>query len=253
MEKAVGAYTPEQIAKYVAETEKKWISEHGFARLTSNIGILIAHGRLPDKKDLFRRMMDICCAQIPKAKSRHGYVTGNDFAVKEIVLCLDEVARAKAFPKEQVDAWRAGIASIVPVTTYSCQPKPGSKTAHNWCVFGAASEQARVWGGLGGDTNYVERYVSDQLRFFDPNAMYKDPNQPMVYDFVTRLQFATALDLGYDGPSRAVFSVSCTNMPPLRWESVLSSATGQPIRASSMRTATDTTAVSRRAAKSAST
>ena len=25
----------------------------------------------------------------------------------------------------------------------------------------------------------------------------------MVYDFVTRLQFATALDLGYDGPSRA--------------------------------------------------
>ena len=44
MEKAVGAYTPEQIEKYVAETEKKWISEHGFARLTSNIGILIAHG-----------------------------------------------------------------------------------------------------------------------------------------------------------------------------------------------------------------
>ena len=117
MEKAVGAYTPEQIEKYVAETEKKWISEHGFARLTSNIGILIAHGRLPDKKDLFRRMMDLCCEQIPKAKSRHGYVTGNDFAVKEIVLCLDEVARAKAFPKEQMDAWRAGIASIVPATT----------------------------------------------------------------------------------------------------------------------------------------
>ena len=92
MEKAVGAYTPEQIAKYVGESEKKWISEHGFARLTSNLGILVAHGRLPDKKDLFRRMMDICCAQIPKAKSRHGYVTGNDFAVKEIVLCLDEVA-----------------------------------------------------------------------------------------------------------------------------------------------------------------
>lgn len=203
MEKAVGAYTPEQIAKYVDETEKKWISEHGFARLTSNLGILVAHGRLPDKKDLFRRMMDICCEQIPKAKSRHGYVTGNDFAVKEIVLCLDEVSRAGVFPKEQVDAWRAGIASIVPATTYSCQPKSGSKTARNWCVFGAASEQARAWGGLGGDTNYVERYVSDQLRFFDQNAMYKDPNQPMVYDFVTRLQFATALDLGYDGPSRA--------------------------------------------------
>ena len=203
MEKAVGAYTAEQIAKYVDQAEKEWISEHGFARLTSNIGILVAHGRLTEKKDLFKRMMDICCEQIPKAKSRHGYETGNDFAVKEIVLCLDEVARAGAFPKGQMDAWRAGIASIVPADTYSCQPKPGSKTARNWCVFGAASEQARAWGGLGGDTNYVERYVSDQLRFFDPNAMYKDPNQPMVYDFVTRLQFAVALDLGYDGPSRA--------------------------------------------------
>ena len=84
-------------------------------------------------------------------------MTGNDFAVKEIVLCLDEVARAGMFPKEQMDAWRAGIASIVPETTYSCQPKPGSKTARNWCVFGAANEQARAWAGLGGDTNYVER------------------------------------------------------------------------------------------------
>ena len=225
MEKAVGAYTSEQIATYVGETEKRWIKEHGFARLTSNIGILIAHGRLPDRKELFRRMMGLCCEQIPKAKKRHGYETGNDFAVKEIVLCLDEVARAGVFPKEQVDAWRAGIASIVPATTYSCQPKPGSKTAHNWCVFGAASEQARAWAGLGGDTNYVERYVSDQLRFFDPNAMYKDPNQPMVYDFVTRLQFATALDLGYDGPSRAALEALMLKSADITL--VLQSATGE--------------------------
>ena len=33
--------------------------------------------------------------------------------------------------------------------------------------------------------------------------MYKDPNQPAVYDFVTRLQFMHILDWGYDGPSRA--------------------------------------------------
>ena len=32
------------------ETGKKWISEHVFACLTSNMGILIAHGLLLDKK-----------------------------------------------------------------------------------------------------------------------------------------------------------------------------------------------------------
>ena len=203
MEKAVSAYTDEQIDKYVEETEKKWIKEHGFPRLTSNIGILIAHGRMQGRKTLFRRMMDICCSQIPKAKKRHGYKTGNDFSVKEIVLCLDELVRAGTFPQKQLDVWRVGIASIEPRTTYSCRPKPGSKSSNNWCVFGAASEQTRAWIGLGGDKTYVERYISDQLRFFDANGMYKDPHQPMVYDFVTRLQCAVALSLGYDGLSRA--------------------------------------------------
>ena len=205
MEKAVGAYTPEQISEYVETTERDWIKEHGFPRLTANIGVLVSHGRLKDKKELFVRMMDICCAQIPTTRTRNkgkGEI-GNDFAVKEIVLCIDEAARSGLFPKEKIDSWRAGMASIVPDKTYSCRPKPGSKTAHNWCVFGAASEQARAWAGLGGDTAYTERYISDQLRFFDPNGMYKDPNQPMVYDMVTRLQFALAMHLGYNGPSRA--------------------------------------------------
>jgi len=205
MEKAVGAYTPEQMAKYVDETERDWIKEHGFPRLTSNIGILVAHGRLKDKKALFERMMDICCRQIPTVRIRNkgkGEI-GNDFAVKEIVLCLDEVARAGLCPKEKIDSWRAEIASIVPDDTYSCRPKPGSAKARNWCVFGSASEQSRAWAGLGGDLEYVERYLGDQLRFFDPNAMYKDPNQPIVYDMVTRLQYALALSLGFNGPSRS--------------------------------------------------
>ena len=203
MEAAVGAYTPERTADYVRRVEKGMIKEHGFHRLTANIGILIAHGRLAEKKELFKHMMDLCCRQIPVAYVKNGSQVGNDFGVKEIVSCLLEVEKAGIFPKEVTDAWRADLAKAVPETTYTCRPRLGDPKAHNWAVFAAASEQARTFAGLNGVPAFTEKYVKDQLRFFDANGMYKDPNQPMVYDGVTRLQFAVALHFGYDGPSRA--------------------------------------------------
>ena len=203
MEAAVGAYTPERTADYVRRVEKSMIKEHGFHRLTANIGILIAHGRLAEKKELFKHMMDLCCRQIPVAYVKNGSQVGNDFGVKEIVSCLLEVEKAGIFSKDVTDGWRADLAKAVPETTYTCRPRLGDPKAHNWAVFAAASEQARTFAGLNGVPAFTEKYVKDQLRFFDANGMYKDPNQPMVYDGVTRLQFAVALHFGYDGPSRA--------------------------------------------------
>ena len=203
MEAAVGAYTPARTADYVKRVEKSMIKEHGFHRLTANIGILIAHGRLAEKKELFKHMMDLCCRQIPVAYRKNGSQVGNDFGVKEIVSCLLEVEKAEIFPKDVTDGWRADLATAVPETTYTCRPRLGDPTAHNWAVFAAASEQARTCAGLNGVPAFTEKYVKDQLRFFDENGMYKDPHQPMVYDGVTRLQFAVALHFGYDGPSRA--------------------------------------------------
>ena len=72
MEAAVGAYTPERTADYVRRVEKDMIKEHGFHRLTANIGVLLAHGRLADKKGLFHHMMDLCCRQIPVAYVKNG-------------------------------------------------------------------------------------------------------------------------------------------------------------------------------------
>ena len=140
METAVGAYTPERTADYVKRVEKEMIQEHGFPRLTSNIGILLAHGRLAEKKELFRHMMDLCCRQMPVAYKKNGSRVGNDFGVKEIVSCLLEVEKAGLFPKEVTDAWRAELSKAVPETTYSCRPRLGDPTAHNWAVFAAASE-----------------------------------------------------------------------------------------------------------------
>ena len=43
IEKAVGAYSPERIDRYIAEVEAGGIAEHGFPRLASNLGVLIAN------------------------------------------------------------------------------------------------------------------------------------------------------------------------------------------------------------------
>lgn len=201
METAVGAYSDARIERYVAENARDGVAEHGFPRLAANIGILVAHGRQTSRTAMLRHMLEICFRDVGKAMRGKG--GGNDFSVKELVLALRELERAAVFDKSVVNKWRAQMTAAIASTIYSVQPALGNKErAFNWCVYGAASEQARIAAGMGGDSAYVERYVSDQLRWFDDNGMYMDPNMPMVYDMVTRLQFAAILHLGYAGPSR---------------------------------------------------
>ena len=66
MEKTLSAYTPAHIDRYFEDVKRDGLKEHGFPRLTANIGILIAHNRRTDLKERFIEMMDLCCQQIPK-------------------------------------------------------------------------------------------------------------------------------------------------------------------------------------------
>ena len=228
MEAAVDAYTPERRAAYVERVERDGITEHGFARLTSNIGILVANGRRGELRGEFVRMMDICAREQPIAERRNGATCGghlgigSEFAVKELVFAIDEAMRSGLFPKEKTDAWRMAFAPMIAHEIYSKKPRLGDEKANNWTIFGAASEQARLAFGMGGDPAWVEKYVSDQLRFFDTNGMFRDPGCPMMYDFVTRLQCAVILSLGYVGPSRerleAIMDVSAE--PTIHMQSV---------------------------------
>lgn len=202
MEKAVSAYSDGEVSAYLAEAERDGVQEHGFPRLAANLGVLVANGRLADKKPVLARMMTAACRDAAKGKMppKSG---GNEFSVKELAIAFRELEKARAFPKETLDGWRNDLRRVEAARCYTVRPKIGDPTAHNWCVFGAASEQARLATGLGGDAAFVERYVADQLRFFDENGMYRDPGEPAVYDLVTRLQFAAILHYGYDGPSKA--------------------------------------------------
>ena len=53
MEQVLSAYTDEHIVRYFEDVKNNGLREHGFARLTSNIGILIAQGKRLDLRPVF--------------------------------------------------------------------------------------------------------------------------------------------------------------------------------------------------------
>ena len=204
MDKVVDAYTLEHIRRYTADVRKNSITEHGFPRLTANIGILIAHGRKTHLKDDFLQMMDLCVKEIPVAFQKNGYTTGNDFSVKEIVFCLLEVEKSEIFEKTITDKWRDGLKKINPYATYSCIAEVPPKRIANWAAFSAFSEQMRKYAGIADESAFIENQIASQVLSFDENGMYRDPDEPMVYDFVTRLQLASSLYFGFEGVNRDV-------------------------------------------------
>lgn len=197
----INAYTDERIQDYVTQVKDEGLSEHGFPRLTVALGILLAHGRRSDKRELFAEMMDLCCGQIPTAFPRHRKA-GNEFSVREIVSCLLLLEEKQVFPKEMTQKWRKMLHRIDPYTCYKVIASDPPERVNNWAAFGAASEQARKFAGIGCADHFIDNQIASQLLSFDENGMYRDPNEPMVYDIVTRLQLSVAIFYGYDGPYR---------------------------------------------------
>jgi hypothetical protein len=199
MDNVIRAYSRERIQSYVARVEKEGLQEHGFPRLTATLGILIAHGRQQEWKESFVHMMDLCCEQIPYAVEKAQKAVGNEFSVKEIVLCLIALEEQKTYPPAKLAYWRRLLGEICPLSCYTVIAQNTTDRIGNWSAYGAASEQLRVYAGIGQENEFIDRQIGSQLLSFDENGMYRDPNEPMVYDITTRLQLSTAVYFGYRG------------------------------------------------------
>jgi len=202
-ETAVRAYDDARMEEYTREAETVGVQEHGFPRLASNLGQLVAAGRLTEKQPLLERMLTAACACAKQGKMppKSG---GNEFSVRELVSAVMALEKAGVFPPEKIAGWKADLAAVEARRCYtSAGWDLGDPMGHNWPLFGAASEQVRLHVGLGGDPAFVERWVSDQVRHFDRNGQYRDPHEPIVYDFIGRLCYMAILHYGYDGPWRA--------------------------------------------------
>ena len=113
MEKSFEAYSDKQIENFYNKVKKEGLTEHGFPRLVSNMGILLSLGKKTELLDKFIEMMDFCCASIPNR------LAANDFSVREIISCLCEVERAGVVPEERTKKRRADLATIDPTKTYN--------------------------------------------------------------------------------------------------------------------------------------
>lgn len=202
MEKALSNYTEDDLLAYHKRVCAEGITEHGYPRLASNIGILLAHGRRRELLPLFLQMFSLCCTDIAHHdRSEHG--TGNDFAVLEMIGALLEVERAHLFPKETTDGWRALLSSIDPRRCYDKIDDHSGKDFGNWILFNAASEQARAFAGLTDPEEFLASQLPGQMRAINRDGMYLDPPaHPIVYDLVPRAILVMLLHYGYAGALR---------------------------------------------------
>lgn len=194
MEKALSAYSVDHIDRYYNDVKTNGLKEHGFPRLAANIGILMAHNKRLDLKDRFIKLMDLCCDQIPKVKA------ANDFSVKEVIFCLQELEAVNVIDKKKIKQWKDQLRTIEPYSCYSQYATDENTIIYNWAAFTMLSEYMRKITGLADKyDDFIDLQAFSQLRHLDANNMYRDPNNPMVYDLVTRGLFALLLDLGYTG------------------------------------------------------
>ena len=198
MERALYAYSDEHIKRYFDDVQRNGLTEHGFPRLTANIGILIAHGRRVDLLPVFLQMMEFCCKTIPTVKA------ANDFSVREIINCLLAVEESGAVAIEDTQRWREYLKTIEPTSCYTQFATYPEEDIRNWALFTGVSEHFRQTAGLCDSSDFIDLQIESQLKFFDANGMYmdhkgSDVHHPLVYDLVSRALLAIVLNNGYRG------------------------------------------------------
>ena len=119
MEKALSAYTDEHIQKYFDSVKENGLTEHGFPRLTANLGILIAHGRRTYLLPTFIEMMSVCC----KMFLRPYVKAANVFSVREAIGCISELETAGIIDADIINSWKRDLAAIEPEKCYNTYKK----------------------------------------------------------------------------------------------------------------------------------
>lgn len=198
MAKTLSAYTDEHIIHYFGEVKKNGLTEHGFPRLTSNIGILIANGKRQELLPLFCEMMEFCCKSIPTVKA------ANDFSVREIICCIGELEKSGNVSAELIMRWKSYLKEIDPEKCYNVYAKAPTDPVRNWALYTAVSEYFRQQTGLCNSSKFIDIQIASQLQWLDENGMYMDNSesavhQPITYDIVPRVLFSLLLYAGYRG------------------------------------------------------
>lgn len=196
MERALECYSVERLTNFIAKARDVGIKDQTAARLSANIGILIAYGRKRELTSIFYQLMDICCEQIPKVKA------ANEFSVVELCLLLLELEKADCVETERLQRWKKQLSSACAFDLYKQVYTLPAEKLNNWVLFGASSEWLRIYTGMSEEREFVDKQIATQIDRFDENGMYIDPHEPILYDLVSRYRCALMLRFGYNGKYR---------------------------------------------------
>ena len=211
MEKALEAYTEDELRALTEENRQKGVTEHGFPRIAANLGILIAHGRKTHLSSLWIEMMDIATEGAHLAKVRvdeknRRNNAGNDFFVKELVFAVMEAEKAGSADEACLARWKKSLSLVDPEANYKSIARTPTARVGNWAAYNVAGEWMRKYIGIADDMAYIDFQLGAQLYYTDEMGLYRDPAEPMLYDLATRAQFAILLHFGYNGVHTAIMS-----------------------------------------------
>jgi hypothetical protein len=195
IEKAVEAYSKSELEFRTTSYASKICEDiQAYSRITSAIAILIANGRKTEYLDIWKRMMDICCRDI----SRITEGAMPDFSVKEIMLAYKAMSSHIEIEKKQ--QWLNALKMVEPSKNFNFTlDKVGEERLHNINIYNMVGEYLRESEGLTDTKEYFDKHWPVQFKKFDVNAMYIDPEAPMLYDLTTRAQIELMLGFGYNG------------------------------------------------------
>lgn len=169
------------------------------ARFVGALGFLLRAGRCGDLAEACRRSLDRTCEDLFHADRTH--LVGAEFYPKELM--AGYLALRETTDPARVRRWEACLGGYDPEAAYEMVlSKTAAEKIHNYATFALAGEACRTRCGLSRNDAFMDRYIENQKWRFTELGMYRDPDDPMTYDGVSRMNLSLMMHWGYDGKHR---------------------------------------------------
>ncbi|OIN95827.1 hypothetical protein AUJ66_08175 [Candidatus Desantisbacteria bacterium CG1_02_38_46] len=166
------------------------------ARFVGALGFLISAGRCLDLVDVCIKSMDKGCKDLYYSFKRP--LPGPEFYVKELMrgyLALRDKAG-----KKLVRRWERYLGEYEPEKKYAAVfSKMKPENIRNFCTFALAGEEFKNSYKIADNIEFIEKYLRHTKKFFTEFGMYRDPGDPMTYDWVARMNLSLLKFFGYKG------------------------------------------------------
>ena len=163
-------------------------------RFVGALSFMIRVGRCLDLLEACVKSMTVAARDLSEASQRP--VSGPEFYVKELM--AGYWALKDKVDESLVEEWEHLLGGYNPEETYTAVfSKMSPDRVRNFSTFALAGEGFKLKAGLADNRDFITRYLRHQLGFFTDYGMYRDPGDPLTYDYTARMNLALLLYSGY--------------------------------------------------------